>query len=88
MYDEYRKNANQVCHYRRFFVTENGRIGLGPVGAEVGDEVCILFAGEAPFVLRNKTGSHRLIGECYVHGIMDGEAMDDESVAITRSTLV
>lgn len=37
-------------------MTENGRIGLGSVGAEVGDEVCILFGGEAPFVFENQNG--------------------------------
>ncbi|KAF8857796.1 hypothetical protein BDZ45DRAFT_674423 [Acephala macrosclerotiorum] len=63
---------------RRFFITENGYMGLGR--PEVGDEVWVLFGGDTPFVLRPSTsdpGCHLLVGDCYVHGLMDGEAMVD-----------
>jgi hypothetical protein len=41
---------------------------------QVGDVVCVLF-GEVLFILRPVGGAYRLIGECYVHGFMQSEAM-------------
>lgn len=45
----------------------------------MGDEVWVLFGGRVPFVLRpNEAGStFSMIGDCYLHGFMDGEAMVD-----------
>lgn len=40
-----------------------------------GDQVCILFGGNTPFVLRPCNEYYQLVGECYIHGMMDGEAM-------------
>ncbi|KAH8586696.1 heterokaryon incompatibility protein-domain-containing protein [Bisporella sp. PMI_857] len=61
----------------RLAVTKNSYFGLVPLLTEVGDRICILNGGAAPFVLmerkRPETG-YRLIGECYIHGIMNGEA--------------
>ena len=47
-----------------------------------GDEIWILHGGHVPFILRpyctdsNRAGSYFLAGDCYIHGIMDGEAME------------
>jgi hypothetical protein len=61
---------------RRIFISEMGYMGLAPMTARPGDAVCILFGGHVPFILRERENSeHAMIGECYVHGIMDGEAM-------------
>jgi hypothetical protein len=52
-------------------------MGLVPNGVIAGDEICILFGVYTPFVIRKlERVSYRLIGECYVHGLMAGEAMD------------
>lgn len=71
----YRENAKYACRSRRFFVTDSGHIGLAPVGTNAGDQLCIFFGGHVPYVLRGQGDHHKFIGECYVHGIMDGEAM-------------
>ena len=48
-----------------------------PETAVVGDVVCIFHGAEVPFVLRPEANDrYRLLGEAYVHGIMDGEFMD------------
>jgi hypothetical protein len=60
---------------RDVFVTDNGYLVLGPRDARVNDLVCVLLGGQVPFVLRLESGTFRLLGEGYVHGIMDGEAM-------------
>jgi hypothetical protein len=75
-------------HSRSFFSTQKGYIGTGPITAKVGDEVWVLFGGNVPFVVRRASSSSgrdgsanaeeltcELIGDCYVHGIMNGEAM-------------
>lgn len=61
---------------RSFFVTEKGYMGLGPSSIEEGDLVYVLSGGQAPFILRPKVlrEGFSLVGESYVHGIMDGEA--------------
>jgi hypothetical protein len=63
---------------RAFFITADGDMGLG--SPELGDEIWVLFGGDTPFILRPSVpdpGCHQLIGSCYVHGLMDGEAMVD-----------
>ncbi|KAF4624308.1 hypothetical protein G7Y89_g13865 [Cudoniella acicularis] len=63
---------------RRFTITQKGYMGLTPPKAQVGDLICIFFGASTPFVVREiEDGYFRLVGECYVHGLMDGEAMDD-----------
>jgi hypothetical protein len=43
-----------------------------------GDLICILFGSDMPVVLRKNPENHYVfIGLCYVHGIMDGEAIND-----------
>ena len=66
-----------------FIVTQRGYMGIGPRDLEVGDEVWLLFGSRVPFVLRraaacqtnNSTLIYTLVGDCYVHGCMEGEAM-------------
>ncbi|UKZ59560.1 uncharacterized protein TrAtP1_000861 [Trichoderma atroviride] len=65
---------------RRFFITKKGYFGLGPQKLEPGDRVAVLFGSGVPFVLRKCPAiagrrAWRIIGECYVHGIMQGEVI-------------
>lgn len=61
---------------RRFGRTGKGYIGLFPEHSRAGDLVCVLLGSHVPFVVRRKSHKcFRLIGECYVHGIMNGEAL-------------
>lgn len=67
---------------RCLFATERGYIGIGPSWAEVGDKISIMSGGSVPLLIResgtNGAGEplHKLVGECYVHGIMNGEAVE------------
>jgi hypothetical protein len=52
-------------------------MALVPPGATIGDCVYVIGGLEVPFLTREKKagrGEVELVGECYVHGIMDGEA--------------
>jgi hypothetical protein len=76
-------SMKSVTGRRCFATTERGYIGLVPSYAELGDEIWVLFGGQVLYVLRvvrkkymffGKT-EYDFIGECYMHGLMDGEAM-------------
>jgi hypothetical protein len=61
---------------RSVFTTSKGYLGLAPGTTTSQDYVCILCGSQMPLVLR-KDGAHwELVGQAYVHGIMDGEALD------------
>lgn len=62
----------------RLILTANGLVGTAPEGSKPGDEVCALYGGKALYILRpHKDGVHyTLIGEAYVFGLMDGDALD------------
>ncbi|KAF7509917.1 hypothetical protein GJ744_007231 [Endocarpon pusillum] len=61
--------------YRKFCSTRNGSIGWLPRGAQVGDVICVLYGGKVPFVLRPRDGGYEFVGDAYVYGMMDGEAL-------------
>ncbi|KAK4447101.1 hypothetical protein QBC34DRAFT_382624 [Podospora aff. communis PSN243] len=59
----------------KFCVTENRLVGLVPPGAEDGDVICVIPGDRVPFAIRRLQDSDRwkLIGECYIEGIMYGQ---------------
>ncbi|EUC49898.1 hypothetical protein COCMIDRAFT_1312 [Bipolaris oryzae ATCC 44560] len=62
----------------RLVVTLSGRIGMVPIEAKKGDVLCILLSSDVPVLLRpakNPRDPVKLVGSCYIHGIMAGEAM-------------
>ncbi|KAE8447643.1 hypothetical protein EG329_010614 [Mollisiaceae sp. DMI_Dod_QoI] len=66
-----------LCAYgRSMFTTKDGYIGLGPKDMQKGDFIGLLEGGQMPYVLRRKGEIYELIGDCYVHGIMQGEHFD------------
>jgi hypothetical protein len=62
---------------RNMVVTSKGYIGAVPEQAQQGDLVCVLFGCSVPVVLRKRQEENRytFIGECYLHGFMDAEAI-------------
>jgi hypothetical protein len=67
---------------RRLFTTRGGFMGLGPAAAQVGDKVYVLLGGQVLYVLRDHGESQfEFVGECYVHGMMDGQACSDKSLS-------
>ena len=60
---------------RSFFTTADGYIGLAPIATKPDDEVCVLLGCQTPLVLRPcGDGFHKVVGECYIDGFMDGAA--------------
>ncbi|KAL8959728.1 MAG: hypothetical protein Q9193_003453 [Seirophora villosa] len=62
---------------RAFIVTHNeGLIGFAPEHCRENDCIVILLGCQSPMVLRpTNDGSFLVIGECYVNGLMEGEAL-------------
>jgi hypothetical protein len=78
LWAEISSSVNTIVEDKEMFLTEQGYLGLGQEGVREGDIVCVFCGGDVPFLLRKseKTpGILHLLSECYVHGIMDGEAM-------------
>lgn len=61
--------------FRTFVTTVGGYYVLAPTPVEKGDVLCVLFGGRTPYILRPKGEHYLFVGECYVHGIMNGEAI-------------
>ena len=72
--------VSQVMTNREFFIAEDASTSYMGITMGVprdGDCVCILLGGDTPFVLRPLgDGYWCFLADAYVHGIMDGEAMD------------
>ena len=65
-----------ITEGRKIFISKSGHMGLCPEATEPDDIVCVLFGADVPFVLRPlQNGNHLLVGECYIDGFMDGEAI-------------
>jgi hypothetical protein len=68
----------QFLQGRKFCLVDNRYVGWVPLHAELGDEIVVFHGGRVPFAIRKCTehvGRSIVIGEAYVHGIMNGEAI-------------
>lgn len=68
-------SIQQALENRCFFTTSSGYIGVGPRDTLCDDYVAVFLGGNMPFIVRDKSTHHSLVGEAYVHGIMNGELM-------------
>ena len=72
-------HIKNLLNGRVVFLTESGYLGLGPDDLQAGDTVHVLVGGDMLFALRATQGSeHNLVGECYLHGFMDGSMIDGD----------
>jgi hypothetical protein len=66
------RRVQSIVWNRRFVITNRGAFGLVPVSAQMGDVIMVLYGLSVPVVLRKLESSYWLVGECYIHGAMDG----------------
>lgn len=64
------------------------RFALCPPETEFGDAICILYGCSVPVVLRRVGSYHKVVGECFVYGIMDGEAVSGDVESATTFEIV
>jgi Heterokaryon incompatibility protein (HET) len=85
---DFLQRVQSVIWNRKFLVTKVKKwIGLAPTAAEEKDMLVILHGCNVPVVLRpfkenGKFVAWNLVGECYVHGMMDGEAMELDAAKV------
>ncbi|KAL8883267.1 MAG: hypothetical protein Q9192_007300 [Flavoplaca navasiana] len=61
------------------FVTATGYVGLGHWETVEEDEVHLVQGSDVPYLLRKTDAYYQLVSQAYVHGIMDGELVDDNT---------
>jgi hypothetical protein len=87
-------HLSQTMNMRTLFITEEGYVGVAHYTCEKGNEVWILLGGRVPYVLSpmkpdagGHIGFYIFGGDCYVHGIMEGEflreKLDDQETEIS-----
>lgn len=63
---------------RAFFVSAEGFMGLAPRDTRAGDQIYIFLGANIPFAVRKREDmTFTFLGECYVFGLMHGEAARD-----------
>jgi hypothetical protein len=80
IYYEYEYALHQSLKMRNFFVSELGYMGIGPKPLQEGDMVCVFPGCRVPLLIRKEADHHLLVGECFVWGLMDGEAWEGKEV--------
>lgn len=64
-----------ACRFRRFFITADLCMALGPDGVRVGDQVVVFQNACMPFIVRKVADgeAYKLLGPAYVRGLMMGQ---------------
>ena len=65
----------------RMMETSKGFIGTAHPQSQVGDSIVLLQGASLPIILRSCEGGYKVIGEAYVHGIMQGEFWEAQDEA-------
>ncbi|RYP92168.1 hypothetical protein DL770_001675 [Monosporascus sp. CRB-9-2] len=82
-YDEVYGAFDRSCKERRLMLTKRGFVGWAPDNmygkhqdqTRVGDVICIIYGCSVPLIVRPLGGRLQVVGEAYVQGFMDSEAL-------------
>ncbi|KAI2616258.1 heterokaryon incompatibility protein-domain-containing protein [Hypoxylon sp. NC1633] len=75
--------AEYYIYHRRLFqrrmirTEERGLIGLAPVAIRPRDKIFLFKGSRVPIIVRQDGDRWLVVGDCYVHGVMEGEAFDE-----------
>ena len=86
----YTGNDYTSCYGRKLAVTQGNCMGLVSAAARVGDEIFVLAGGQVLHTLRRNGDGYRYLGDCYLHGFMDGKALqrlEDGTAELERSRI-
>ena len=79
-------SAQACCGSRRFCISRRNYMALVPQNTMPGDIIAIIAGGQTPFIIRRHrvdaegNQTYLLVGECYAHGMMDGEMIGQSSL--------
>ncbi len=79
---------NYAAFGRTFCLFDDGRAGWVPKTVEVGDRIAIFLGATVPILLRPRDNGYIVLGEAYVHEMMDGQAFEGPDVQIETITLI
>jgi hypothetical protein len=85
---QYAGTALNMMHWKRFAASAQGYLAAVPVSSRPGDVVCVVMGAAVPFVLRKMQYGYQFIGECYVHGLMNGEVLKMTDLKVETLILV
>ena len=83
--------VDNITFNRFFFTKSHGYMGLATQDLQVGDKVMVFSGGSPIYIvreIRERIGYYRYIGDGYVWGLMDGQAVSDENHRFTEITLI
>ena len=76
LHSDLRFVANQQELGKIFVTREKDAFGVVYGSVLPGDKVCILLGLQSPICLRRvESGQYQVVGTCYIHGLMNGEAL-------------
>lgn len=88
MVNRYAQELGLACYGRRFFVSDDGSMGLAPPGVRAGDTVVFFPGGLFPFVVSDREdGIWCLVGDCFLYNLDVYTLMADESKKMKKFTL-
>jgi hypothetical protein len=72
--NRFSKRVEDVCYERRFFIADDGNIGMAPSGSQPRDSIVMFQNGLYPFVVRpQENGMSTLIGDCFHYNLAEGK---------------
>ncbi|KAI1422581.1 heterokaryon incompatibility protein-domain-containing protein [Xylaria sp. FL1777] len=74
---EYFIKRRYLFKRRMIRTSDRELIGLVPIASNVGDHIFLFKGSRVPVVVREDNGRLLVVGDCYIHGVMNGEAFED-----------
>jgi hypothetical protein len=78
--EDFQQTLQATMWLRRLFRTEQNLLGIAAKSIKPGDGIWLVPGSRVPLILRKLSNGHYIfVGEAYLHGIMNGEAMVAEA---------
>jgi len=81
---DFQAAVNRATRERKFFTTDYKRYGIGPQSIREGDLIFIFGGGRIPYILRPSESigetTFTFVGECYYHGLCEGQAFSESEI--------
>ncbi|OAL52743.1 HET-domain-containing protein [Pyrenochaeta sp. DS3sAY3a] len=87
--DDFYRSTLKIWPTILLCVTEKGHVGQVPQFAQVGDKIVLLKGCEVPYLLREvENRRYKVVSNCYLHGVMHGEAWPRSSTDVHEIWIV
>lgn len=80
--------SRPLSHWKEVLLKQEKVCRLVPVLAKAGDRMCIFQACDIPYVIRPCDGGYSLLGDCYLHCLLYGEAIKVDHAPLERIWLM